>query len=89
MDTSFQYNHINNQQYKVCIRQAPDRCGVFYYPTDDASSFSLDSTTTSKAGSSSGECFTDYLIFHSGTSPGVSCDESGGTSVDSHGNNTG
>ena len=79
------YNHINFHQYKVCIRSAPDRCGIFYYPTGEPSSFSLDSTTTSKAGSGSGECFNDYLIFPRGTSPGVDCDDKDGTSVDSHG----
>ncbi len=81
----FQYNHLSNQFYQVCIRQEQGRCGVFYLPTSDENSFRLEGIQKSKAGSQKGTCLFDYIIIPAGTSPGLTCIDQGRIAVDSHG----
>ena len=52
-------------------------------PTDDTYSFKTGNPSKGNAGPD--VCFNQYIIIPRGTSPGVTCVSSGGTTVDSHG----
>ena len=52
-------------------------------PTDDTYSFKTGNP--SKGNSGPDVCFNQYIIIPRGTSPGVTCASSGGTTVDSQG----
>ena len=66
---SFQYSHLPNQNYRICIRQEAGHCGLRWMASNEPNSFTLSTkTSTVPASSNTGDmvCVNDYVVIPGG-----------------------
>ena len=66
---AFQYSHLPNQDYRICIRQEAGHCGLRWTASNEPNSFTLSSSSSPTPGTSNtgeGGCGKDYVVIPGG-----------------------